>query len=92
MIAAYNPGLHRFAVFTAAATAFLLMAGALVTSNDAGLAVPDWPLSYGSLMPPMVGGIFWEHGHRMVATTVGLLTILLAVWIWRRDRRRWLHL
>jgi len=91
MTVAYNPALHRFALVTAAATAFLLMAGALVTSNDAGLAVPDWPLSYGSLMPPMVGGIFWEHGHRIIATTVGLLSIVLAGWLWRRDPRRWLR-
>lgn len=87
----YHKGLHRYAVVTAAATLFLLLAGALVTSNDAGLAVPDWPLSYGSLMPPMVGGIFYEHGHRMVATFVGLLTIGLAVWLWRREERRWLR-
>jgi cytochrome c oxidase assembly protein subunit 15 len=73
-----NRGLHRFAVFTAACTFLLLMAGALVTSSDAGLAVPDWPLSYGLLAPPMVGGIFYEHGHRMVATFVGILTIVLA--------------
>ncbi|MCL4523444.1 MAG: COX15/CtaA family protein [Acidobacteria bacterium] len=83
----YNPGLHRFAVFTACWTLFLLVAGALVTSNDAGLAVPDWPLSYGSLMPPMVGGIFYEHGHRMVATAAGIFTIILAVWISRRETR-----
>ncbi len=88
---AYNRGLHRFAVFTACCTLLLLVAGALVTSHDAGLAVPDWPLSYGSLMPPMVGGIFWEHGHRMVATTVGFLTIILAIWIQRRDARAWMR-
>lgn len=74
---------HRFAVFTAACTFFLLIAGALVTSNDAGLSVPDWPLSYGSLTPPMVGGIFYEHGHRMIASFVGMLSIVLAVWLWR---------
>lgn len=74
---------HRFAVFTAVCTFLLLIAGALVTSNDAGLSVPDWPLSYGSLTPPMVGGIFYEHGHRMVASFVGLLSIVLAVWLWR---------
>src|SRR5690348_8838576 len=74
---------HRFAVFTAACTFLLLIAGALVTSNDAGLSVPDWPLSYGSLTPPMVGGIFYEHGHRMIASFVGLLSIVLAVWLWR---------
>jgi heme a synthase len=84
-------GLHRFIVGTAACTVGLLVAGALVTSNDAGLAVPDWPLSYGSLLPPWVGGIRWEHGHRMVAAFVGLLTIVLAVWVWRRESRRWVR-
>jgi heme a synthase len=74
---------HRFAVFTSACTFLLLIAGALVTSNDAGLSVPDWPLSYGSLTPPMVGGIFYEHGHRMIASFVGMLSIVLAVWLWR---------
>jgi cytochrome c oxidase assembly protein subunit 15 len=87
----YQPGLHRFAVLTGACTVFLLLAGASVTSNDAGLAVPDWPLSYGSLMPPMVGGIFFEHGHRLVATAVGFLTIVLAVWLSRREPRRWVR-
>jgi cytochrome c oxidase assembly protein subunit 15 len=84
-----NRSVHRFAVFTAACTFLLLIAGALVTSNDAGLAVPDWPLSYGSLLPPMVGGIFWEHGHRMIASFVGILTICLAVWLWRVEPRPW---
>ena len=78
---------HRFAVFTAVCTFLLLVAGALVTSNDAGLSVPDWPLSYGSLTPPMVGGIFYEHGHRMIASFVGLLSIVLAVWLWRIETR-----
>lgn len=86
-----NTGLHRFAILTACWTLFLLVAGALVTSNDAGLAVPDWPLSYGSLMPPMVGGIFYEHGHRIVATVAGILTIILAVWISRREQRAWMR-
>lgn len=86
-----NQSLHRFAVFTAACTFLLLIAGALVTSNDAGLAVPDWPLSYGTLFPPMVGGIKWEHGHRLIATTVGILTIILAVMAWRRESRRWVR-
>lgn len=53
--------------------------------------MPDWPLSYGMLMPPMVGGIFYEHGHRMVATFVGLLTTVLAVWLWRREPRKWVR-
>ena len=86
-----NRNVHRFAVFTAVCTFVLLIAGALVTSNDAGLAVPDWPLSYGSLTPPMVGGIFYEHGHRMIAAFVGLLSIVLAVWLWRVEPRRWLR-
>ncbi len=91
MAHSYNAALHRFALFTAACTLLLVVAGALVTSNDAGLAVPDWPLSYGSLMPPMVGGIFYEHGHRMIATFVGILSIVLAIWIQRREPRRWMR-
>lgn len=91
MTATYSPALHRYAVFTAACTVFLLVAGALVTSNDAGLAVPDWPTSYGSFLPPMVGGIFYEHGHRMVATFVGLVTIGLAVLVWRKESRAWMR-
>lgn len=86
-----NIGLHRYAVVTACATFFLIIAGGLVTSTDSGLAVPDWPLSYGQLMPPMVGGVFYEHGHRMVATTVGLLTTILAFWLWRREERKWVR-
>jgi cytochrome c oxidase assembly protein subunit 15 len=91
-----HQNVHRFAVFTAVCTFLLLIAGALVTSNDAGLSVPDWPLSYGSLTPPMVGGIFYEHGHRMIASFVGLLSIVLAAWLWRVASRgstaqRWLR-
>lgn len=86
-----NRNVHRFAVFTGCCTFFLLIAGALVTSNDAGLSVPDWPLSYGSLTPPMVGGIFYEHGHRVIAASVGLLSIVLAVWLWRVETRRWVR-
>ncbi len=84
-------GLHRFAVTAAAATLLLIVAGGLVTSTESGLSVPDWPLSYGRLMPPMVGGVFYEHGHRMVATAVGLLTIVLCVWLARREPRRWVR-
>jgi cytochrome c oxidase assembly protein subunit 15 len=86
-----NRGAHRFAVFTAGCTFLLLIAGALVTSNDAGLSVPDWPLSYGSLLPPMVGGIRFEHGHRMVAAFVGILSIILAVWLAKVEPRRWVR-
>lgn len=79
--------LHRYALFTALCTLFLVVAGATVTSKEAGLSVPDWPLSYGQLMPPMYGNIFYEHGHRMIATFVGILTIVLAVWISRVEER-----
>ena len=87
----YNRALHRFALFTAGSTFILIIAGALVTSNDAGLSVPDWPTSFGSLykIPRMVGGVRFEHTHRMVAEFIGLLTIVIAVWTWRSDRRRW---
>ncbi|RMD95963.1 MAG: heme A synthase, partial [Deltaproteobacteria bacterium] len=60
----------------------------LVTSTGSGLAVPDWPLSYGQFFPPMVGGIFFEHGHRLVAATVGVLTTILAIWLILREERR----
>src|SRR5262245_48056360 len=82
-------GLHRFAVLVACATFFLIIAGANVTSHDAGLATSDWPLSNGQLFPKMVGNLFWEHGHRMVATAVGILTIVLAIWIQAREPRTW---
>ena len=85
--AAYDAWRHRFAVLLAACTLALIFIGGLVTSTGSGLAVPDWPLSYGMLMPPMVGGVFFEHGHRMAATFVGLLTTILAVWTWRREAR-----
>ena len=83
--------MHSYTIVVAVFTLLLVSAGALVTSNDAGLSVPDWPLSYGKLMPRMEGGVMYEHGHRMIATTVGLLTIILAVWLWRAEARRWLR-
>ena len=89
----YNRARHVFAVFTACAIFTLILAGALVTSNDAGLSVPDWPTSFGSIykIPPMVGGVRFEHGHRMLAEFVGLLTIILALWTWRTDERQWMR-
>jgi len=87
----HNVWLHRYTVVVAICTLLLVVAGGLVTSNDAGLSVPDWPLSYGKLMPKMEGGVFFEHGHRMVATTVGFLTIILAIWLSRAETRRWLR-
>ncbi len=84
---------HRYAVLVAAATLLLIFAVGLVTSTGSGLAVPDWPLSFGQLFPPMEGGVLFEHGHRMVAAFVGLLTVVLAVWAWVlgvRPAIRWL--
>src|SRR5436853_3977610 len=86
-----SKGVHRFAVFVACATFFLIIAGANVTSHDAGLATSDWPLSNGQMFPKMVGNLFWEHGHRLVATTVGLLTIGLNVYLYQREPRRWVR-
>jgi heme a synthase len=87
--------MHRFAKFVAAFTVLLVLAGSLVTSTDSGLSVPDWPTTYGWNMftfPPSkwVGGILYEHGHRLIASTVGFLTILLTVWLGVSDRRRWM--
>ncbi|HEY6189760.1 MAG TPA: COX15/CtaA family protein [Pyrinomonadaceae bacterium] len=84
-------GLHRFTLLVTCATFILIVAGALVTSHGAGLAAPDWPLSWGKVFPPMVGNLFYEHGHRLIATTVGLLTIALNVWLWRSERRGWVR-
>jgi len=80
-------------VFLAGATLVLIVLGALVTSNDAGLSVPDWPTSFGSLykIPPMVGGVKYEHGHRMFAEFIGLLIIAMAVWTQRVEQRKWMR-
>ncbi len=90
-----NRPLHWFAIATAIATFLLLGAGGLVTSHEAGMSVPDWPNSYGYNMfafPPSkwVGGIFYEHTHRLWATVVGLMTTILAVWIFAKDFRKWM--
>jgi heme a synthase len=87
---AYSLWLHRYAVALAICTLLLVVAGASVTSNQAGLSVPDWPLSYGQVMPQMTGGVLFEHGHRMVATFVGLLTIGLVFQLMRSERRKWM--
>ncbi len=88
----YNRGYHGFAVFTAGATFVLIIAGALVTSNDAGLSVPDWPTSYGHVLrlPPWIGGIRYEHSHRMIAGFTIVLTVTIAVWTLFAERRRWM--
>jgi cytochrome c oxidase assembly protein subunit 15 len=91
MTTAYNPGVHKFAVFVVFWTVLLLIAGALVTSNEAALSVPDWPLSYGTLTPPMVGGIRYEHSHRVIAGVLAVLTVVLAALVWFKEKRRWLR-
>lgn len=89
--------LRRFTKFVAASTLFLIFAGAMVTSTNSGLSVPDWPNTYGWFMfsfplSKMVGGIFYEHGHRLIASVVGFLTIVQAVWLQRREAKRFVRL
>jgi len=88
--------LHRYIKLVAATTVLLIAAGGMVTSTDSGLAVPDWPNTYGHFMfsfplEKMVGGILYEHGHRIIASTVGFMTIILALWVWRADSRAWMR-
>ena len=90
-----NPWLYWFAVLTAFFTFLLLGLGGLVTSHEAGMSVPDWPNTCGNnmfLFPPAqwIGGIFYEHTHRLLASGVGLMTTILAVWLWLKDRRPWM--
>ena len=85
-----------FAPIVAASTAVLIFAGGLVTSTGSGLSVPDWPNTYGWFMwafpvSKMVGGIFYEHLHRLVASTVGFLIVILAIWLARAEPRRWVR-
>ena len=93
-----SPGraLHYSARLLAASTLILVAAGGMVTSTNSGLAVPDWPTTYGHNMftfplRNMVGGIFYEHGHRLIASTVGFLTIGLVVWLWIAEPRSWVR-
>jgi cytochrome c oxidase assembly protein subunit 15 len=91
-----NIWLHRFAFFTACITFPLIFVGGLVKSHEAGLSVPDWPTTYGYNMFTfpldwMVGGIFYEHGHRLIASFVGFCILVLAFWLWRREPRRWVR-
>ncbi|MBI3292596.1 MAG: COX15/CtaA family protein [Elusimicrobia bacterium] len=84
-------GLHRFTLLVAGLTFLLLIVGGLVTSTGSGLAVPDWPLSYGQFFPPMQGGVLYEHGHRMLAGVVGVLMVILALWLWMKEPRPWVR-
>jgi len=90
----YKQGVHRFAVFVVAWTVLLFVFGALVTSKNAALSVPDWPKSFGTWFPSLrqlAGGAFFEHSHRVIAGVLGVFTLLLAVLIWTKDQRRWLR-
>ncbi len=88
--------LHRYCRLLAAATLLLVAAGGMVTSTNSGLSVPDWPTTYGRQMfayplSQMQGGIFYEHGHRLIASTVGMLTIGLVFFLWRVETRAWVR-
>lgn len=91
-----NPWPHRLAVATAGMTFLLILAGGLVTNTGAGLAVPDWPTTFGYNMflypwSKMAGGIFYEHSHRLIGSVVGLLTLALTLVLWAVEPRRWLR-
>ncbi|MGH7264342.1 MAG: COX15/CtaA family protein, partial [Candidatus Rokuibacteriota bacterium] len=88
---------HRLASLTALATLVLIVAGGLVTNTGAALAVPDWPTTFGHNMflfpwAGMVGGVFYEHSHRLLGAVVGLLTLGLAAALWLTEARRWVRL
>ncbi|MBM3463689.1 MAG: heme A synthase [Armatimonadetes bacterium] len=89
---AMPPGVHRLAQLTTFCTVILIVAGALVTTTKSGLAVPDWPLSFGTLFPEMVGGVRYEHTHRLIAGSVALLTLVLGIWAVRTEPRRWVRI
>jgi cytochrome c oxidase assembly protein subunit 15 len=91
-----SPWPHRLAVLTAGATVLLIFVGGLVTNTGSGLAVPDWPTTFGQNMflypwSQMVGGILYEHSHRLIGSVVGMLTVMCAVWLWFTEPRQWVR-
>jgi cytochrome c oxidase assembly protein subunit 15 len=89
--------LNRFAWLTAIVTLLLICSGGTVTSKGVGLAVPDWPTTFGYNMflfpvSKWIGGVLFEHTHRLIASTVGFLTIILAIWLWRVEDRHWVRM
>jgi cytochrome c oxidase assembly protein subunit 15 len=92
----YSKWLNRFAWFLCVAALLLICSGGMVTSKNVGLAVPDWPTTFGYNMflfpvSKWVGGVLFEHTHRLIASAVGFLTIILAIWLWRSESRRWVR-
>ena len=92
----YSPALFWFAVLNVVTTFLLIGLGGLVTSHEAGMSVPDWPTTYGYNMflfpvDKWIGGIKYEHSHRLLASGVGFLTTILAVWLWLKDSRKWIQ-
>lgn len=92
----FNPWPYRLAVLTGATTLVLILMGGLVTNTGSALAVPDWPTTFGHNMflfpwEKMVGGVFYEHTHRLLGSLVGLLTLSLAAVLWRTEQRRWVR-
>src|SRR5437660_1564861 len=83
--------LHRYATITAVCAFLLLIAGGMVTSTGSALAVPDWPLAFGQYFPRMTGGVLFEHGHRMIAGIVGIMTLALTAWVLLTEKRRWIR-
>lgn len=86
----YSKSLNRFSILTAIFSVLLIGVGASVTSTGSGDAVPDWPLSYGTLLPRMAGGVLYEHGHRLVAGTVAILITILMIWLLRSKQPRYM--
>ena len=90
----YNRGVHKFSVFVVCWTVLLFVAGALVTSKDAALSVPDWPKSFGTWFPSLrmlAGGAFFEHSHRIVAGVLGILVLIQAILLWKAEARSWVR-
>src|SRR5207247_7700319 len=94
--AASGAWLNRFAWLTFVATLLLICSGGMVTSKNVGLAVPDWPTTFGYNMflfpvSKWVGGILFEHTHRLMGSLVGFLTVILTVWLWLSEDRKWMR-
>jgi cytochrome c oxidase assembly protein subunit 15 len=94
MTSTYHPGVHKYSVFVVCWTVLLFVAGALVTSKDAALSVPDWPKSYGTWFPTLhmlAGGALFEHSHRVIAGVLGVLILGLMILLWTKESRTWLR-